>query len=290
MGIIIDQVKLVRHSKRLGAVTVCNGLSLEIKSNEFVCIVGPSGCGKTSLLHALAGLIPISGGSMTIDGSEVIGPGKDRSVVFQEPHLLPWSTVWKNVLFSIEAHRKATADEKECARELIELMGLTAFRNAYPGELSGGMRQRVNIARALLTSPKVLLLDEPFSSLDAQTREVLQAELQRILSLTPTTAVFITHDVDEAVLLGDRVLVFTSMPAEVRGDLEVSLDKPRQPIVKEEPWFREICREVRELLRPQDVTIHADVDQHQREAEASSRYPMDALGSVMSNNGSTRDE
>lgn len=289
MGITVDRIKLVRHSKRLGSVVICDGLSLEIESNEFVCIVGPSGCGKTSLLHAMAGLIPISGGSMTINGSEVTGPGKDRSVVFQEPHLLPWSTVWSNVLFSIEAHRKATPEEKDRARELIDLMGLGSFLKAYPGELSGGMRQRVNIARALLTEPQVLLLDEPFSALDAQTREVLQAELQRILSLTPTTAVFITHDVDEAVLLGDRVVVFTPMPAEVRGDLHVSLDKPRHPAVKEEIWFRDICRHVRELLRPQDEAIHADGGRRHREGDASSTSQMDALGSVASNSASAQD-
>lgn len=257
MGITVDRVELVRQSKNIGTVTACRDLTMEVGSNEFVCIVGPSGCGKTSLLHALAGLIPISGGSIAIDGRPVTGTGSDRSVIFQQPHLLPWLTVWKNVLFSIEAHRKATEQDKERAGRLLELMELTDFRNAYPGELSGGMQQRVNIARALLTDPEVLLLDEPFSALDAQTREVHQVELQRILSVTPTTAVFITHDVDEAVLLADRVLVLTPRPARLRGEVRVPPPRPRHIEVKEEDWFRTTCHEVRRLLKGEVENGHA---------------------------------
>ena len=249
MTILVEDVSLVRHSRKIGVILVCDKLSLHVEDNELICVVGPSGCGKTTLLHALAGLVKVHRGTISINGEALTGPGAERSLIFQQPRLLPWCTVWKNVLFSVEANRAATEQDKKRASELIEQMDLTAFAMAYPRELSGGMQQRVNIARALLRGPDVLLLDEPFSALDAQTREVQQVEFQRVLVASPTTAVFITHDIDEAVLLADRVIVLTPRPARVIGEVKIECPGPRTVESKEEPWFRAVCREVRGMLK-----------------------------------------
>ena len=260
----------------MGTILACRHLNITIATNEFLCIVGPSGCGKTSLLHAMAGLVTINKGTISINDRPVTGPGPDRSLIFQQPHLLPWLTVWKNVLFSIEINRAASETDKRRAVTLLEQMELTTFMRAYPKELSGGMQQRVNIARALLTQPEVLLLDEPFSTLDAQTREVQQVELQKALTLLPTTAVFITHDIDEAVLLGDRVIVLTPRPAQVRGEIPVDRARPRAVECKEEAWFRKLCREVRVLLNGADseAQIAAPV-QHQSLPEYGAKVGLD---------------
>jgi NitT/TauT family transport system ATP-binding protein len=217
-----------------------NGATLEIRAAEFVAIVGPSGCGKTTFLNAVDGLLPISGGELELNGRPIVRPGHDRAMVFQQPSLLPWRTVIGNVAYGIELQGRLSRRERhERARELITLVGLGGFEQAYPTELSGGMQQRVNLARALATDPEMLLLDEPFAALDAQTREFMQHELLRIWGETRKTALFITHDIKEAVYLADRVMVFTRRPGRVKACVEVDLPRPRQLSIKRHARFLE---------------------------------------------------
>lgn len=216
-----------------------DGLSLDVRSGEFVAIVGPSGCGKTTFLHAVDGLIPISGGSLSLSGLPIREPGRDRAMVFQQPSLLPWRTVLANVAYGLEIQRRKSRDARERARDYIRLVGLEGFEDHYPLELSGGMQQRVNLARALATDPELLLLDEPFAALDAQTREYMQVELLRIWQKAAKTAVFITHDIKEAIYLADRVIVFTARPGRAKLTFDVELPRPRELRVKRTPAFAE---------------------------------------------------
>jgi NitT/TauT family transport system ATP-binding protein len=214
------------------------GVDLTVRPGEFLAIVGPSGCGKTTFLNAVDGLIPIAGGSLALDGREITKPGPDRAMVFQQPGLLPWRTVLGNVMFGVEAQRTMGKSEAIArAREQIDLVGLSGFEDAYPLELSGGMQQRVNLARALLTDPQMLLLDEPFAALDAQTREMMQLELLKIWSKTKKTALFITHDIKEAIYLADRVIVFTRRPGRVKTVVDIGLSRPRDLRIKRDPQF-----------------------------------------------------
>lgn len=230
----IDHVSIGYRNKRTGRYKpACVDLNFSIKSGEFVVIIGTSGCGKTTFLEAVAGLVPISKGEIRIGGRAVKGPGKDRSLVFQSPSLFPWRNVRDNVLFSLQAQRSLNDETRARAEDLIELVGLKDVIESYPHELSGGMKQRVNLARALVTQPQLLLLDEPFGALDAQTRELMQHELVRIWQAADLgdarTALFITHDVEEAVYLADRILVFSKSPASVAADIKVDLPRPRLP-------------------------------------------------------------
>ena len=212
-------------------------LSLHIRQGEFVCIVGPSGCGKSTFLNAVTGLLPINAGELLLDGQPVHGPGPDRAQVFQAPYLLPWRSVRGNVMYGMESQRVPKAEMHERAEYYINLVGLGSFAQHYPHELSGGMQQRVNLARALAIKAELLLLDEPFASLDAQTREFMQEELLRIWRTTRTTALFVTHQINEAVYLADRVLVFTGRPGRVREEISVDLPRPRELRVKRTPEF-----------------------------------------------------
>ena len=226
------------RSERL--FTAVESVDLEVHNGEFVAIVGPSGCGKTTFLNAVDGLIPIAGGSLTLDGHEISKPGRDRAMVFQQPGLLPWRTVLGNILFGVEAQGTMTkAEASDGARKQIEVVGLKGFEDAYPSELSGGMQQRVNLARALLTDPEMLLLDEPFAALDAQTREMMQLELLRIWNRDRKTALFITHDIKEAIYLADRVIVFTKRPGRVKLEIDVDLGRPRSLRIKRDAKFVE---------------------------------------------------
>src|SRR5947207_467878 len=217
-----------------------DGASLEIRPGEFVSIVGPSGCGKTTFLNAVDGLQPISGGALELNGQPIQRPGRDRAMVFQQASLLPWRTVLGNVVYGLELQGDASRRERtDRAREFIRLVGLSGFEEAFPTELSGGMQQRVNLARALATDPEMLLLDEPFAALDAQTREFMQLELLKIWARTSKTALFITHDIKEAIYLGDRVAVFTARPGRVKLDVRIDLPRPRELRVKREPRFSE---------------------------------------------------
>jgi NitT/TauT family transport system ATP-binding protein len=226
-----------------------DGASLEVGQGKIVTLVGPSGCGKTSFLYAIAGLLPIGRGTVALEGKPISGPGPDRAVVFQEPTLLPWRTVGGNVRLGLELQRTYSREEiKSRVAHFIELVGLAGFENAYPAELSGGMQQRVNLARALVNEPALLLLDEPFSALDAQTRERMQTELLRILAETETTCIFVTHDIVEAVYLADEVVVFGGRPGQVRKILTIDLPRPRSPELKHGERLREYGQQIWPLL------------------------------------------
>ena len=226
------------------------GVDLEIRDGEFVAIVGPSGCGKTTFLNAVDGLIPIASGTLTLDGREITAPGADRAMVFQQPGLLPWRTVLGNVVFGVEAQGSLPKGEaRRQALAQIELVGLNGFEDAYPLELSGGMQQRVNLARALLTDPEMLLLDEPFAALDAQTREMMQRELLRIWGRSRKTALFITHDIKEAIYLADRVFVFTKRPGRVRRVVDIEIPRPRDLRVKRDPTFLRYEDQIWEMVQ-----------------------------------------
>lgn len=212
-------------------------VGMEISAGEFVCIVGPSGCGKTSFLNCVDGLLPITSGTLTLDGMKITGPGRGRSMVFQHASLLPWRTVLGNIIYGLEIQGCSRREATERAREFVALVGLVGFEDAYPYELSGGMQQRVNLARALATDPEVLLLDEPFASLDAQSRELMQFELLKIWRQTQKTALFITHQVSEAIYLADRVIVFSARPGTVKEAITIDLPRPRPLRLKRDPRF-----------------------------------------------------
>ncbi|MFG2229790.1 ABC transporter ATP-binding protein [Streptomyces sp. NPDC048723] len=211
-----------KDKKNKEQFTALDGIDLEIEAGEFVVVVGPSGCGKSTLLDLLGGLTRPSSGRILLDGKPITGPGLDRGIVFQQYALLPWRTALGNVEFGLEATGVPRRERKARAREFLDLVGLTGFEDRHPHELSGGMRQRVAIARSLAYDPDVLLMDEPFAALDAQTRESLQDELRRIWQRTGKTVVFITHGIEEAVYLGQKVAVMTSRPGRVKEIVPVS--------------------------------------------------------------------
>jgi NitT/TauT family transport system ATP-binding protein len=221
-------------------LTALDGVNLAIMDGEFVAIVGPSGCGKTTFLSVVDGLIAATGGRVLVDGDAVTKPGPDRAVVFQDASLLPWRTVLNNVLYGLECVGTPMREAKDRAAYFIDLVGLSGFEHHYPYELSGGMQQRVNLARALVMDPKILLMDEPFASLDAQTREVMQEELLRIWAQAKKTVLFITHQIDEAIYLSDRVVVFSGRPGKVKETIAVEMERPRPLGVKRQPRFHAI--------------------------------------------------
>ncbi|HUZ74154.1 MAG TPA: ABC transporter ATP-binding protein [Stellaceae bacterium] len=232
------EYRIARTGERYRAI---RDITLAAPQGSFTAIVGPSGCGKSTFLKAIAGLIPCAHGRLLIDGKVVDGPGDGRAVVFQSPALLPWRDVLGNVIYGLELRRARRDDAVKRARSMIDLVGLSDFVHNYPWELSGGMQQRVNLARALAVDPKILLLDEPFSALDAQTREVMQYELLRIWDETRKTAVFVTHEIGEAVFLADRVAVLSKGPESVIVEtVEVPLPRPRTAQTKRAPLFFEL--------------------------------------------------
>ena len=254
--LLVDDLRLGHRSGRHGTFSLAvDGLSFRVEQNEFVAIVGPSGCGKTTFLSAVAGLVPVAGGRLELNGHQITGPGPDRSLVFQHASLFPWRNVIRNIEFGLEAQGRNDAAGKRRARELLELVGLAGSGGKYPRELSGGMSQRVNLARALATDPELLLLDEPFAALDAQTREVMQEELTRIWQADGVnagkTAIFITHDVAEAVFLADRVVVFSSGPAHLVECVTVDLPRPRSAAVKRIPEFLSLTDYILDLVMQQ---------------------------------------
>jgi NitT/TauT family transport system ATP-binding protein len=214
---------------------VLRDISFAAEPGEFLAIVGPSGCGKTTLLRILDGLVESDGGSITVDGQAVRAPGPDRGFVFQGDSLLPWRTVLGNITLGLEIVGRERATRRRTAEALVRLVGLTGFERHFPHQLSGGMRQRVNLARALAVGPEILLMDEPFAALDAQTRELMQAELLRIWSTERKNVVFITHQIEEAVYLADRVLVFSARPSVVRATFVIDLPRPRPLAAKRQP-------------------------------------------------------
>lgn len=231
-------------------VTAVQDVSLELREGEFVSIVGPSGCGKTTLLNVIAGFIPPTRGEVLLDGRRVQGPGPDRGVVFQSFALFPWKTVLENVAFGLKMRGLDRAERERIAREHIALVGLVGSEGQYPHELSGGMQQRVGVARVLANHPEVMLMDEPFASVDAQTRMTLQEELTRIWEAKRPTVLFVTHDVDEAVFLANRVVVLSARPARVREVVPVDLPRPRSwTALVEDAAYKRLVAHVLALVR-----------------------------------------
>ena len=240
-------------------VEAIDGLDLQIRENEFLSVIGPSGCGKTTLLRIIGGLESHDGGEVRIDGKPIDGPGHDRAIVFQHFGLFPWKTVMENVTFPLAVREVPAAEQKERAEHYLELVGLAGFANAHPHQLSGGMQQRVGLARALATDADILLMDEPFGAIDAQTREVMQEQLLRIWSAERKTVVFITHDLDEAVLLSDRTVVLSRGPGRVRSILDVDLPRPRWEYdVRGNERFAELRHQIWDMIRS-DVVADANV-------------------------------
>jgi NitT/TauT family transport system ATP-binding protein len=228
-------------------------INLQVKQGEFLAIVGPSGCGKTTLINMIAGFVKPLSGTVTVRGAEVQGPGADRAMVFQDYALLPWRTVERNVEFAMENRRGLVPKPERKGRidHALEMVGLVGFEKSYPHELSGGMRQRVGIARALVSEPEILLMDEPFGAVDAMTREAMQAELEKIIAKTRQTVVFITHSIDEAITLGDRIVVVSNRPGTIKKIIDVDLPRPRfdeHNDVKRSARFGEIRSHLWDLL------------------------------------------
>ena len=231
-------------------VPALGGVDFEVRNNEFLSVIGPSGCGKTTLLRIIASLANADTGRVLIDGREVTKPGPERAMVFQAFGLFPWKTVLDNVKFPLSIRKVPDAEATERAREHLRRVGLDRFESSHPHQLSGGMQQRVGLARALATEPDILLMDEPFGAIDAQTREFMQEELMKIWAGTNKTVVFITHDLDEAVLLSDRILVLSRGPGTVRRVVDVDLPRPRWEYdVRAHPNFAAIRHEIWQLLR-----------------------------------------
>ncbi|KAF0844814.1 ABC transporter ATP-binding protein [Nocardia caishijiensis] len=243
--------------------TAVDDITIDVGAGEFLVLVGPSGSGKSTLLDLLGGLSTPSSGQILLDGSPITGPGLDRGVVFQQYALLPWRTARANIEFGLEAKGVARKERKQIADHYLELVGLVGFGDRYPHELSGGMKQRVAIARSLAFDPEVLLMDEPFAALDAQTRESLQDELLRIWRTTGKTILFITHGIDEAVYLGQRVAVLTSRPGRVKAVIDIDIDRGEDSDIRSSEQFRDyrhrIWTELRsEVSRAQQLELAAD--------------------------------
>lgn len=249
---------VVDHASKLfleGTVVAFRNVELNVKSNEVLCIVGPSGCGKTTLLRCIGGLLAPSSGQVLIDGQTVSSPRSGVAIVFQHFGLLPWKTVVDNVAFGLKIAGISRQQLAERVEHYIRLVGLAGFEDHYPYQLSGGMQQRVGLARALATHPEILLMDEPFASVDAQTRELLQEELLRLHERERKTMVFITHSIDEALVLGDRVAVMATRPGRVKEVLTVNFARPRDPAaVRAEPRYTEMRNHIWEELRPTVLT------------------------------------
>lgn len=235
----IDNVKKIYNSRN-GEMIALNGVSLDIYENEFICVVGPSGCGKSTLLNIIAGLLEPSSGSVYCDGKEVKGTGTERGVVFQQYALFPWMTVKKNVMFGLGLQGIKGKEAEEIAMKYIKMVQLEDFLDHYPKELSGGMKQRVAIARAYAVNPSVLLMDEPFGALDAQTRTQLQSELLETWEKEQKTCFFITHDVDEAIILAQKVIIMSARPGRIKEIVDVNIPYPRTQETKMASEFLEL--------------------------------------------------
>ncbi len=232
------------------AHTAFDGVSLDIHRREFICVIGPSGCGKSTLIRIVAGLDEATGGEVLLDGRAVSGPGPDRGMVFQGYTLFPWRTVRQNVMFGLEMRGKAASTAESEARQWLEMVGLSKFENAYPHELSGGMKQRVAIARALANEPRILIMDEPFGALDAQTRCQMQSYLLQIWKKVDVTILFITHDLEEAAYLADRILVMGSNPGRVVEIIENPVPRPRSAAQFLSAEYLALKRRLEELIHP----------------------------------------
>ena len=246
-------VKLTFRPPNRAAVTALDAFDREVEKGEFLSIVGPSGCGKSTFLNVLLGLIKPDSGEVLMRGRRITGPGSERAMVFQEFGLLPWRTVQHNIELGLELRRTAAAKRRSVAERLVSLVGLTGFENHYPHELSGGMKQRVGLARALATDPDVLLMDEPLAALDAQTRDLMQVELLRIWREARKTVLFVTHQIDEAIYLSDRVLVMRKRPGRTKKIFDIKLPRPREYEMRVTPEFNDLKLEIWNTLKDEIV-------------------------------------
>jgi NitT/TauT family transport system ATP-binding protein len=249
-----------RFSRGGVEVNAIDCFSLDVAEGEFVAIVGPSGCGKTTFLHIVGGFETASAGTVTLDGAPVRAPGQDRGMLFQEFSLYPWLTVERNVGWPLEVKRLSRAERRDRVQHYLDLVDLTGFARHYPSELSGGMKQRVALARLLAQDPRVLLMDEPFGALDAQTRELMQEQLQSIWRNNRKTVLFVTHDIDEAVYLGTRVVVFTARPGRRKADLTIDLGEARAVEIKKSAAYHACRNEVWDLLRAEVLKTTGDIE------------------------------
>jgi NitT/TauT family transport system ATP-binding protein len=251
-ALLLDRLSLTYEQRSSGSSFLAlSDVNLAIGDGEFVTIVGPSGCGKSTLLMLIAALLQPSKGCVRLNGAEVKGPGSDRALVFQDFALLPWRTVLANVELGLELKGIRAAERRDIARRHIAMVGLRAFERHYPHQLSGGMRQRVGIARALSVGPEVLLMDEPFGALDAQIRQVMGSELLRIWERDRKTILFVTHDIDEAIYLADRIIVMSASPGRVIEDIPVTLARPRPLEIRNSPEFTAYRQRIWDLLEEQ---------------------------------------
>jgi len=236
------------HPRTGKSVLAIEDLNVTVEPQQFVTIVGPSGCGKSTFLKIANGLLPATSGTVTLHGEDVRKASRSRGMVFQDASLLPWFSVLMNAAYGLQCQGVAKNEAIERARPVLEMVGLTGFEDSYPHELSGGMQQRVNVARALAVDPEILLMDEPFAALDAQTRELMQKELLDIWSQSNKTVLFVTHQIDEAVFLSDRVLVMSARPGRLIADITIDIPRPRDLRVKRDPRFVELNGQVWDLL------------------------------------------
>lgn len=249
LRIVVDRVSKVFRGAAGPALQDCG---LEVRPNEVLCVIGPSGCGKTTLLRIIDGLTRPDSGRVLFDGKEIAGPRRDVAMVFQHFGLFPWKTVYENVAYGLRVHGGSDQQIRKTVPQYIELVGLRGFERHYPYQLSGGMQQRVGLARAFAVDPSVLLMDEPFGSLDAQTREVMQEELLRLWRIQQKTLVFVTHSIDEAIILGDRVALMTHRPGRIKDVVEVAIPRPRDPeSVRGSPRYASLRRSMWNELRPE---------------------------------------
>ena len=250
--IVIDGVSHVYRPPRGREVLALDDVSLSIANREFVALLGPSGCGKSTLLYLIGGFLPVVRGGITVEGKAVTGPGPDRGIVFQHFALFPWKTVRGNILYGLERQGMPKAEREKRAMDFIDLVGLSGFEDSYPSQLSGGMKQRTAIARTLAFDPTILLMDEPFGALDAQTRGLMQSELLRIWQRTPKTVIFVTHDVQEAVYLADRVAVMSARPGRIKTIVDTKFDKNADDLFKEKEFVEKVD-EIWHLVREEAI-------------------------------------
>ncbi|QOW49699.1 ABC transporter ATP-binding protein [Acinetobacter sp. YH12138] len=253
---IILEAKKLTQSFKHGKTerTILNQLDLKIHKREFICVIGPSGCGKSTFSRIVAGLNPYSSGELLVDGQAIEGPSPERGMVFQGYTLFPWKTVKENVMFGPLMKGASNASAESSAREWIDIIGLEKYQDQYPHQLSGGMKQRVAIARALVNEPKILLMDEPFGALDPHTRQKMQKHLMDLWQNIDITIIFVTHDMDEAILLADRIVALKANPGEIKEIIEVDLPRPRNPELMLSPEFKQLRERV-------DFLVHAQEDE-----------------------------
>ena len=255
--IVIDRVNHTYRPARGRPVLALSDISLEVRPREFLALLGPSGCGKSTLLYLVGGFLPTEAGRIVVEGKPVAAPGPDRGIVFQHFALFPWKTVRGNVLYGLERQGLPRAERERRAQNFIDLVGLNGFEESYPSHLSGGMKQRTAIARTLAFDPNILLMDEPFGALDAQTRSLMQTELLGIWQRTPKTVIFVTHDVQEAVYLADRVAVMSARPGRIKTIVETRFGR-RDPSLIRSPEFVEKVDEIWNLVRIEAIKAQGE--------------------------------